>query len=99
VSNAVYTAHPIFVETVPGRSKSSLPRPPLHVHAQAIVPTYFMSIIYIGLCRPKALTLTQLWSYKMFQVLLIVRINNSVGLRGIVNYHLLHDTSQYGLAR
>jgi hypothetical protein len=72
---------------------------PLHMHAQAIVPTFLTSNIYIELCIPKALTLTQLRSYKMFEVLLIVRINKCVGLRGILNFRLLRDAYPFRLAR
>jgi hypothetical protein len=95
----VHTAPTFFVETLPGRSTRSLPRLPLHMHTQAIVPTFFMSNIYIGLCIPKALTLTRLCSYERFEVLLIVRINKSVGLRGIRNYCLLRAVFPYCLAR
>jgi len=98
-SSAVHTAPPFFVETLHGRSNRSLPRLPLHMHAQAIVPTFLMSNIYIGLCIPKALTLTRLRSYEMFEVLLIVIINKSVGLRGILNFRLLRDAFPYRLAR
>jgi len=35
----------------------------------------------------------------MFEVLLIVRINNSVGLEGIGNFPLLRDAFPYWLAR
>jgi hypothetical protein len=61
-SSAVHTAPPIFVQTLHGRSSWSIPRLPLRMEAQAIVPTFLMSNIYIGLCIPKALTLTRLWS-------------------------------------
>jgi len=98
-SSAVNTAPPFFVETLPGRSNRSLPRLPLHMHAQAIIPTFLMWNIYIGLCLPKDLTLTRLRSYEMFEVLLIVRINKSVGLRGILNFRLLRDAFPYRLAR
>jgi len=98
-SSTVHAAPPIFVETLHGRSNRSLPRLPLHMHAQAIVPTFLMSNIYIGLCIPKALTLTRLRLYEMFEVLLIVRINRSVGLRGILNFRLLGDAFPYRLAR
>ena len=67
------------------------------MHAQAIVPTFLTSNIYMGLCIPKALTLTRLRSYEMFEVLLIVRINKSVGLWGILNFHLLRDVFPYWL--
>jgi hypothetical protein len=35
----------------------------------------------------------------MFEVLLIVRNNKSVGLQGIHNYHLLRDAFLYQLAK
>jgi hypothetical protein len=37
--------------------------------------------------------------YEMFEVLLIVRINNSMGLQGILNFHLLRDAFPYQLGR
>jgi len=98
-SSAVHTASPIFVETLHGRSNRSLPCLPLHMHAQAVVPTFLMSNIYIGRCIPKALTLTRLRSYEMFEVLQIIRINKRVGLRGILNFHLLRVPFPYQLAR
>ena len=98
-SSAVNTAPPFFVESVHGRSNRSLPRLPLHMHAEDIIPTFLKSNIYIGICLPKALTLTRLRSYEMFEVLLIVRINKSVGLRGILNFRLLRDAFPYRLAR
>ena len=98
-SSAVYTAPPCFVETLPGRSNRSLPHLPLHMHAQAIIPTFLTWNINIELCLPKALNLTQLQSYEMFEVWLIVRINKSVSLRGILNFRLLRDAFPYRLAR
>jgi len=98
-SSAVFTVPPFFVESLHGRSNRSLPRLPLHMHAEDIIPTFLTSNIYIGLCLPKALTLTRLRSYEMFEVLLIVRINKSVGLRGILNFHLLRKVFQCRLAR
>jgi hypothetical protein len=68
------------------------------MHAQAIPPTFLTWNINIALCLPKALTLTRLQSYEMFKVLLIVRINKSVGLRGILNFRLLRDAFLYRLA-
>jgi hypothetical protein len=59
-SSAVYTAPLFLVETLPGRSNMSLPRLPLHMHAQVIILTFLMWNIDIGICHPKALTLTQL---------------------------------------
>jgi hypothetical protein len=98
-SSAVHTAPPFVVETLHGRSNSSLPRLPSHMHAHAIVPTFLMSNIYIGLCIPKALTLTRLRSYEIFEFLLIVRINKSMGLWGILNCRGLRDAFPYWLAK
>jgi len=98
-ASAVSTAPPFFVESPHDRSNRSLPRLPLHMDAEDIIPTFSTSNIYIGLCLPKALTLIQLRLYEMFEVLLIVRINKSVGLRGIRNFHLLRDVFPYRLAR
>ena len=98
-SSAVHTAPPFFVETLHGRSNRSLPRLPLHMHAEDIIPTFLKSNIYIGICLPKALTLTRLRSYEMFEVFLIVRINNSIGPQGILNFPLLIDVFPYRLAR
>jgi hypothetical protein len=69
------------------------------MHAEEIIPTFLTSNIYIGICLAKALTLTQLQSYEMFEVLLIVRINKSVGHQGIINFRLLRDAFPYRLAR
>jgi len=69
------------------------------MHAEDIIPTFLKSNIYIEICLPKALTLTRLWSYEMFEVFLIVRINKSVGLRGILNFPLLRDAFPYRIAR
>jgi len=98
-SSAVDTAPPFFVESLPGLLNCSLPRLPLHMHAEEIVPAFLTSNIYIGLCLPKSLTLTRLRSGEMFKVLLIVRINTSVGLRGILNFPLLRYAFPYRLAR
>jgi len=98
-SSAIYTAPPFFVEFLPGRSSRSLPRLLLHMHAEEIIPAFLLSNIYIGLCPPKALTLTRLRSYEMFEVFLIVRFNKSVGLRGILHFPLLREAFSYQLAR
>jgi len=98
-SSAVHTAPPVVLQSVHGCSSRSLPRRPLHMQAQVVIPTFFTSNIYIGLCIPEALTLTPLRSYKIFQVLLIVRTTTRVGLRGILNFHLLRDAYPYRLAR
>jgi len=68
------------------------------MHAEDIIPTFLTSNVYIRIWLPKALILTQLRSYEMFEVLLIVRIK-SVGLRGILNFPLLGAASLYRLAR
>ena len=69
------------------------------MHAEEIIPTVLTSNFHIGSFLPKALTLSRLQLYKMFEVLLIVRINKSVGLRGIPNFPLLRDAFLYRLAR
>jgi len=98
-SSSVYTTPPFFVESLPGRSNRSLPRLSLHMHVEEIVPAFLSWKIYIRLCLAKALTLTQLRSYKMFKVLLIIRIKESVGFRGILHLPLLRDAFLYRLAR
>jgi hypothetical protein len=65
---------------------------------EEIIPTILTLNIYIGLYVPNTRTLTPLRLYKMFEVLHIVRINNSVGLWGIVNFHQLRDPFPYRLA-
>jgi len=87
-SSAIYIAPPLFVESLQGRSKRNLPCLPLHSHAEEIIPTVLTSNIHIEWCLPKALNLSRLQSYEMFQVLLIVMINKSVGLRGILKFLL-----------
>jgi hypothetical protein len=67
------------------------------MHAEDIIPTFLKSNIYIRIGLPKALTLTQLWSYEMFKVLPIVNIKIRVSLRGILNFHLLRDAFPYRL--
>jgi len=98
-SSAIYTVPLYFVESVHGRPKRSLPHLPLHKHAEDSIPTFLKSNIYIGICLPKALTLTKLRSHQMFEVLQIIRINKSMGLRGILNFRLLRDAFPYRLAR
>jgi len=98
-ASTVSTAPSFFVKSLHGRSNRSLPCLPLHMHAEDIIRTFLTSNIYIGLCLPKALTLTRLRTYKMFDVLLIVRIHKNVGLRGILNFHLLRDAFLCRLAR
>jgi hypothetical protein len=72
---------------------------PLHLHAQAIIPKFLTWNINIGLCLPKALTLTRIQSYEMFEVLLIAQIKNIVSLWGILIFRLLRDPFPYKLAR
>jgi hypothetical protein len=69
------------------------------MHAEDMIPTFLMSIIDIGICIPKAITQIRLQSYEMFEVLLIVTINFSVGLRTIINFRLLTVEIWYRLAR
>jgi len=47
-STVVHTALPFFFESLQGRSNRSLPRLPLHMHAEDIVPTVLTSNIHIG---------------------------------------------------
>jgi hypothetical protein len=98
-STMVHTAPPFFVETLHGHSNRSLPRLPVYMHTQAIVPIFSTLIIYIGLCIPTAPTLTRLRSYEMFKVLLFIRINKSACLRGMLNFRLLRDAFPYRLVR
>ena len=88
-TSAIYTATHFFVEFGHVRSHSSLPRLQWHMRLDEIIPTFLMWNIYIGLGLLKALTLTRLRSYEMFKGLLIVRMNKSMGLRGILNFRLL----------
>ena len=80
-ASADYTAPPVSVETLPGRSNRSVARLPLHMPPQAIIPTFLTSNIYIGQCLPNALALTRLQWYEMFDVLLIIKINKRVDLQ------------------
>jgi len=82
--SAVHTAPPFVVATLYGRSNMSLPCLPLHMHGQAILPTFLTSSIYIELCIPTAITMTLLWPYKMFEVLIITINNKSVRLPAIL---------------
>jgi hypothetical protein len=68
------------------------------MHAEDIIATILTSIIYIGICLPKALTLTQIWSYEMFEALPIVRIKR-VGHLGILNFPLVRDAFPSWLVR
>jgi hypothetical protein len=69
------------------------------MYAEAIIPTFLTSNIYIGLRIPKARSLTQFQSYEMLEVMAIVRINYSVGFQGILNFRLLRDAFPYHLVR
>jgi hypothetical protein len=82
-SSAGYTAPPCVVEILPGRSNWFLPPCRLlHMHAQAMIPTFILLSIDIGLCLKKTLTLSRLRSCEMFDVLRIDRFTKSVGLSG-----------------
>lgn len=69
-ASAVYPAPPFVVEILPGGSNRTLHLLPVHMHAQAITPTFVTLNIYIRLRLSTAVTLTRLWWYKMFEVLL-----------------------------
>jgi len=96
---AVYTVPPFFVESLHGCLDRSLPCLLLHMYAEDTIATFLTSNIYIRQGLPKALTLIWLRSYKMFKVLLIVTINISVGLQGILTLHLVRDVFLYRLVR
>jgi len=98
-SSTDYTSPPWFLEYLLCHSKSNLPHLVLHKHAEEVIPTFVTSIIDIGLCLPEAVKLSWLRSYKLFQVLPIIRINNSVGLSGIFYFPLLGETFPYQPAR
>jgi len=97
--SVVYTLHSFFVKSLHGRVNRSLPCLQLHTHAGKINPTFLTSNIYIGLCLPRAHTLTRLQMYEMFEVLLLIRIKQRVRSRWILNFDLLRDTFQYHVAR
>jgi hypothetical protein len=97
-SSAVYTAPLYVVNFLPGHSNRSLPRLPLLSDAEAMIPTLLTLNIYIGLCPPNSLSLIQLWSYEMFEILPIVRINKTVSLWEIRIFCLQKDTFRYWLA-
>jgi len=69
------------------------------MHTEEIISAFLMSNISIGLYLPNALTLTGLRSYELFEELIIVRINKSVGLRGILHFPVLSDACLDRLAR
>jgi len=97
--NMGYTAPRFFVESLQGCSNRSLPRLPLPMHAEELIPTLLRSNIDIRLCLQNALTLARFWSYKMFDGILIVTINRRVGLWGHLNVRLLRDSFPYWLAQ
>jgi hypothetical protein len=88
-SSVGYTVPPLFIKSLHGRPNRSQPRLPLYMDAAEFIPTSLMSNIYIGLSLPKALTLTTFQLYEMFEVLVIVRINRSIRIQGILNFCLL----------
>jgi len=98
-TSAFYTEPPFFVESVHGRSNWSLPRLPLHMHVEDIIPTVLNWNIYIWICLRKALTLTRLRCYEMLQVILNVIINKSVGLRVSLKFRLRWDAFLHRMAR
>jgi len=92
-SNAVCTVPPFCFKSLPGHSNRSLSHLPLPIHAEDIIPTYVNWNTYIGLCWPKALTLTRLRSDELF-------INiKSVVLRVILSFPLLRHGFLHRLAR
>jgi len=92
-SSAVYTVAPFLFKSLPGRSNRSLPRLPLHMHAEPIIPIFLISNFYIRVCHPKSLTLTQLRSYELFR-----HINSEV-FWGLLSFPLLRDVFPHQLAR
>ena len=69
-------------------------------HASRGNDRYIPNVEHLYLTIPsQALTLSQLRSYQMFEVFLIVSINNSVGVWAILNFPLLGDVFLYRLAR
>ena len=98
-SCAVCTVPLCFVESIQGWSNWSRPRLPLHMHAEDSIPTFSTLDIHIGICLPKALTITRLPSYDMLKLMRMVRINRSVGHLGIRNFRLLRDAFPYWLVR
>jgi hypothetical protein len=93
-SSMVYTVTPFVVESIHGHSNRSVPCLPLHMHAGEVIPTFLTSSLYIGQCLPTAPTVKQLRVQEMLEVLLIVRLNDSVGLWGILKFRHLRDTIQ-----
>jgi hypothetical protein len=98
-SSTVYTVPPFILKTLPGRSNRRLPRLPLSIHTEAIILTFLIWNINIGLCLSLGITLTRLWSYEMFEVLLINRANRRVVRRGILIFRPRRNAILYQLAR
>jgi hypothetical protein len=93
-----YTVPPFFVKFLPGRSNRGLPYLPMHMHAKDMIPTILKSNIYFRLGHPNALTLTWLWSYKIFKVSQRERVNNSVCHWRFLNFRMLWDAFPYCLS-
>jgi len=98
-SSEVNTVPSIFVESLHGRSNSSRPRLPFHMHGEELIQTVLTSNIHIGWYLPKALTMSHLRSYEMFEFLLLIRINKSLSLGRILNVPQPRDAFPYRLAR
>jgi len=98
-SSAVNTAPPFFVKSIRSGSNWRLPNLPRHMRAEEIIITFLMLIIYIGLSLPTALILTHLRPYETVEVMLDVRMNNSMDNRRIHNVTLLREVFPYRLAR
>jgi len=98
-SCTVYIAHPFFTKSLPGRANTSLHCLLLNLYTTTFLPLFVTSNIYIRQCITKSFSRTRLWSYKMFNVLLVFRINKRVDHQGIINFHLLRDTFPHQLAR
>jgi len=69
------------------------------MHTEDIIPTLLTSNIYIRIFLLTALTLTGLRLYEIFKLLLIGRINTSVGFQGMLNFPRIRDSFLYQLAR
>jgi len=97
--STTYTVLHFFVKCLPCRSNRSPPRLLLQMQVDEIIPTFSTSNIYIGHYLPTELTLPWPQSYEIFEVLLNISINNSIGLRGFLNFCMLIHTFLYWLAR
>jgi hypothetical protein len=71
----------------------------LHMPAEEIIPTSIISNIYIKLCHPKALTLTQIRSYALFEVALLGITDKNTELQGNLTFRLLRHEFPYRLGR